>query len=101
MAFLYLRSIFIVKQVVTSIFLCVACIIIEPCLCLFPLEILKDNFEIWNRDLLSYIQNKKIVLLIFECNSTAVKTVTQILQLLFLCRVSQRKRQLRLAWIPI
>ena len=39
-----------------------------------------------------------IVLLTFECIFTAVKTVTQIL-LLFLCRVSQRKHQVGLAWI--
>ena len=41
-----------------------------------------------------------IVLLTFECIFTAVKTVTQIL-LLFLCRVSQRKHQVGLAWIPL
>ena len=41
-----------------------------------------------------------IVLLTFECIFTAVKIVTQIL-LLFLCRVSQRKHQVGLAWIPL
>ena len=37
----------------------------------------------------------------FECTSTTVKTVTQILKLLFLGRISQRKQQVGLTWTSL
>ena len=77
------------------------CAIIEPCLCLLRLEIQKDSFASWTWNLVSYIQSKNIVLMTFEWTFTAVQTETHILELLFLCRASQRKQQVGLAWIPL
>ena len=100
-AFVHLRSIFIAEQVVTCTFLSVACIIIEPRLHLLRLEIPKKICRLKSESFDLYSNKKKFVLLTFECTSTAVRNEThQALQLLFLCRVSQRKQQVGLAWTP-